>query len=241
MSFNILENKEKLPVHVAVIMDGNRRWSILNKKNKLFGHREGMKRLEEIIETSGNLGIKYLTIYAFSTENWGREKEEVSYLMNLLVEFAKLKGNTLREKGVNVKIFGSTSDLPGKTRESVNQLVEKTKNNNKLFLNIALNYGSRKEICSAVKRIIQDYDEDNSIYDKITEEYIKKYLYSKEIPDHDFLIRTSGEQRISNFLLYQLAYTELYFTDTLWPDFDKNEYIRALEEYIKRDRRFGTS
>ena len=200
-----------------------------------------MKRLEEFIETSGNLGIQYLTIYAFSTENWGREKEEISYLMNLLIEFAKLKGEILKQKGVKVNILGSKTELPKKTKEAVDKLVKKTFYNNKLILNIALNYGSRKEICWAVKKIIQDYKKDNSIYEEISEDYIKQYLYSKDIPDPDLLIRTSGEQRLSNFLLYQLAYTELYFTETLWPDFDKKEYLKALDEYRKRDRRYGTS
>jgi len=235
------DKKNNLPNHVAVIMDGNRRWSISNKKNKLLGHREGMKRLEEFIETSGDLGIQYLTIYAFSTENWGREKEEISYLMNLLIEFAKLKGEILKQKGVKVNILGSKTELPKKTKEAVDKLVKKTFYNNKLILNIALNYGSRKEICWAVKKIIQDYKKDNSIYEEISEDYIKQYLYSKDIPDPDLLIRTSGEQRLSNFLLYQLAYTELYFTETLWPDFDKKEYLKALDEYRKRDRRYGTS
>lgn len=234
-------DKKKLPVHVAVIMDGNRRWSKENNKNKFFGHREGMKRLEELIETTGNLGIKYLTIYAFSTENWGREKEEVSYLMDLLVEFAKLKSRVLESKGVNVSIFGSIEELPPKTQDAVKNLCSRTTNNNELYLNIALNYGSRKEIVNAVKNIIVEYRENNEIYNEIDEEYIKNFLYSKNIPDPDFLIRTSGEQRLSNFLLYQLAYTELYFTETLWPDFGKEEYIEALKEYEKRNRRYGTS
>jgi len=238
--YSEIDNK-KLPVHVAVIMDGNRRWSKENNKNKFFGHREGMKRLEELIETTGNLGIKYLTIYAFSTENWGREKEEVSYLMDLLVEFAKLKSRVLESKGVNVNIFGSIEELPPKTQDAVKNLCSRTKNNNELYLNIALNYGSRKEIVDAVKNIIGDYRENNEIYNEIDEEYIKNFLYSKNIPDPDFLIRTSGEQRLSNFLLYQLAYTELYFTETLWPDFGKEEYIKALKEYEKRNRRYGTS
>jgi undecaprenyl diphosphate synthase len=234
-------DKKKLPVHVAVIMDGNRRWSKENNKNKFFGHREGMKRLEELIETTGNLGIRYLTIYAFSTENWGREKEEVSYLMDLLVEFAKLKSRVLESKGVNVNIFGSIEELPPKTQDAVKNLCSRTTNNNELYLNIALNYGSRKEIVDAVKNIIGEYRENNEIYNEIDEEYIKNFLYSKNIPDPDFLIRTSGEQRLSNFLLYQLAYTELYFTETLWPDFGKEEYIKALKEYEKRNRRYGTS
>ncbi len=234
-------NTEKLPVHVAVIMDGNRRWSLENNKNKFFGHREGMKRLEELIETTGNLGIKYLTIYAFSTENWGRAKEEVSYLMDLLVEFARLKSKILESKGVNVNIFGSIDELPTKTKEAVISLHNRTKDNDKLYLNIALNYGSRKEIAIAVKKIIDKYKTNKEVYDKIDEEYIKKFLYSKNIPDPDFLIRTSGEQRLSNFLLYQLAYAELYFTEALWPDFGKEEYIKALKEFEKRNRRFGTS
>lgn len=238
--YSEIDNK-KLPVHVAVIMDGNRRWSKENNKNKFFGHREGMKRLEELIETTGNLGIKYLTIYAFSTENWGREKEEVSYLMDLLVEFAKLKSRVLESKGVNVNIFGSIEELPPKTQDAVKNLCSRTTNNNELYLNIALNYGSRKEIVDAVKNIIGEYRENNEIYNEIDEEYIKNFLYSKNIPDPDFLIRTSGEQRLSNFLLYQLAYTELYFTETLWPDFGKEEYIKALKEYEKRNRRYGTS
>ncbi|MDW7668256.1 MAG: isoprenyl transferase [Bacillota bacterium] len=234
-------NKNNLPVHVAVIMDGNRRWSLENNKNKFFGHREGMKRLEELIETTGNLGIKYLTIYAFSTENWGRAKEEVSYLMDLLVEFARLKSKVLETKGVNVNIFGSIDELPKKTKEAVVNLQNRTKNNNKLYLNIALNYGSRNELAMAVKKIIDKFKTDEQVYDKIDEEYIKKFLYSKDIPDPDFLIRTSGEQRLSNFLLYQLAYTELYFTEVLWPDFGKDEFIKALKEFEKRHRRFGTS
>ncbi|MFO7887476.1 MAG: isoprenyl transferase [Eubacteriales bacterium] len=234
-------NIDNLPNHVAVIMDGNRRWSLENDKNKFLGHREGMKKLEELIETSGNLGIKYLTIYAFSTENWNREKEEVSYLMNLLVEFAKLKSKLLENKGVKVNIFGDSDELPDRTKEAVLKLCKKTRNNNKLYLNIALNYGSRKEIVKAVKKMIDKYKTDKEFYNKIDEEIIKNFLYSRDIPDPDFLIRTSGEQRLSNFLLYQLAYTELYFTETLWPDFGKDEYIEALKEFQKRKRRFGAS
>jgi undecaprenyl diphosphate synthase len=157
------------------------------------------------------------------------------------VEFAKLKSRVLESKGVNVNIFGSIEELPPKTQDAVKNLCSRTTNNNELYLNIALNYGSRKEIVDAVKNIIGEYRENNEIYNEIDEEYIKNFLYSKNIPDPDFLIRTSGEQRLSNFLLYQLAYTELYFTETLWPDFGKEEYIKALKEYEKRNRRYGTS
>lgn len=236
---NDLIDMEKIPHHIAIIMDGNRRWAKLNNKNKMFGHREGMFRIREIVEECVKLGVESLTVYAFSTENWGREKDEVSYLMNLLLEFSKTMIKSLNDAGVKINIFGDIERLPERTRISVLKSIEKTSRNNKLNFNIALNYGSRTEISLAVRKITKDVVNGKIDIGDINEELISKNLYSTGQNDPDLIIRTSGEKRLSNFLLYQAAYSEFYFTDVLWPDFTSKELNIAIIEYQNRNRRYG--
>ncbi len=236
---NDLIDMKRIPNHIAIIMDGNRRWAKLNNKNKMLGHREGMFRIREIVEECVKLGVKSLTVYAFSTENWGREKDEVGYLMNLLLEFSKTMIKPLDDAGVKVNIFGDISELPERTRSSILKSIEKTCMNDKMNFNIALNYGSKNEIAWAVRKIAQDAVNSNLEIEDINEELISSYLYSNGQKDPELIIRTSGEQRLSNFLLYQAAYSEFYFTDILWPDFTANELNKAIIEYQNRNRRYG--
>jgi len=234
-------NKEKIPRHVAIIMDGNGRWAKLRGLPRVMGHRYGVEALREIIQTSSDLGIQYLTLYAFSTENWKRPASEVNALMNLLVEFLRKEIGELHQNGVKINVLGDITLLPDEARKEVLYSTDLTKNNTGLQVNIALNYGSRAEIIRGVKAIVKDCMEKNISVDDINEALFSQYLYTKGIPDPDLLIRTSGECRLSNFLLYQIAYTELYFTDAslLWPDFDKVSFIKVLLEYQRRDRRYG--
>ena len=231
--------KEKLPNHVGIIMDGNGRWAKQRGNVRVFGHQHGVTAVREVTEAAAEIGIKYLTLYAFSTENWRREKKEIDYLMNLLVEFVFKELENLHKNDVKITMMGNMEDLPSKTRKEVERAIELTKNNKTLHLNIALSYGSRNEIVNAVKNIIKDYENNKIDIEEINEESFKKYLFTNDMPDPDLLIRTSGELRLSNFLLYQLAYTEFYFTEVLWPDFNKNELIKAIENYQQRKRRYG--
>ncbi len=221
------------PQHVAIIMDGNGRWARKRGLPRSLGHRAGIKTVRKVIEAASELGIKYLTLYAFSTENWARPKTEIKALMSLLKEYISKEGETLKKNGIKLSIFGELSDLPEDVRAAVLKVVSETSQNRNLFLNIALNYGSRQEIIRAVNGIIKDGNE------KIDEELFGRYLYTKDTPDPDLLIRTSGEYRISNFLLWQIAYSEIYITDKLWPDFGKKEFIEAINDYKRRARRFG--
>ncbi|MDD2396388.1 MAG: isoprenyl transferase [Tissierellia bacterium] len=229
----------KIPEHIAVIMDGNRRWAKQKKLPAKAGHREGALRVTELVKNCGDLGVKYLSVYAFSTENWNRDKKEIDYLMNLLVEFVFKELNNLHKNDVKITMMGNMEDLPDKTRKEVERSIELTKNNKTLHLNIALSYGSRNEIVSAVKNIIKDCEKNEIGIEEINEESFKRYLFTNDMPDPDLLIRTSGEIRLSNFLLYQIAYTEFYFTEVLWPDFNKNELVKAIENYQLRKRRYG--
>ena len=229
----------KIPEHIAVIMDGNRRWAKQKNLPAKMGHREGALRVTDLVRNCGDLGVKYLSVYAFSTENWNRDKKEIEYLMNLLVEFVFKELENLHKNDVKITMMGNMNELPDKTRKEVKRSIELTKNNKTLHLNIALSYGSRNEIVSAVKNIIDDYKKNKIDIEEINEESFKRYLYTCDMPDPDLLIRTSGEIRLSNFLLYQLAYTEFYFTEVLWPDFNKNELIKAIENYQQRKRRYG--
>ncbi|MDD4089008.1 MAG: isoprenyl transferase [Tissierellia bacterium] len=229
----------KIPEHIAVIMDGNRRWAKQKNLPAKMGHREGALRVTDLVRNCGDLGVKYLSVYAFSTENWNRDKKEIDYLMNLLVEFVFKELENLHKNDVKITMMGNMNELPDKTRKEVKRSIELTKNNKTLHLNIALSYGSRNEIVSAVKNIIEDYKKNKIDIEEINEESFKRYLYTCDMPDPDLLIRTSGEIRLSNFLLYQLAYTEFYFTEVLWPDFNKDELIKAIENYQQRKRRYG--
>ncbi len=229
----------RLPKHVAIIMDGNGRWARKRLLPRTAGHREGVERVKEVVEVAGNLGIEFLTLYAFSTENWGRPKEEVDTLMKLLVEYLRKELNTLHENNVKINILGDLSKLPILPREEVYKAVEKTKNNTKMQLNIALNYGGRYEIINGIKSLIVDVQNGNIDLDNIDEDLFENYLYTKNQPDPDLLIRPSGERRISNFLLYQIAYTEFVFTDVYWPEFGEEDFYKAIIEFQSRKRRYG--
>ncbi|NLK65684.1 MAG: isoprenyl transferase [Tissierellia bacterium] len=229
----------KIPEHIAVIMDGNRRWAKQRSLPTKLGHREGALRVTDLVRYCGEIGVKYLSVYAFSTENWKRDKNEIEYLMNLLVEFVFKELNNLHKNDVKITMMGNMEDLPEKIRKEVERSIELTKHNETLHLNIALSYGSRSEIIRAVKSIIKDCENNEINIEDINEESFKKYLFTNNMPDPDLLIRTSGEIRLSNFLLYQLAYTEFYFTEVLWPDFKKDELLKAIENYQQRKRRYG--
>jgi undecaprenyl diphosphate synthase len=228
-----------MPQHIAVIMDGNRRWAKKRLLPSKIGHREGSLRVIDLVKNCSDLGVKYVSVYAFSTENWKRDKKEVDYLMNLLVEFVNKELDYLNRENVKVKLMGNIEDLPEKTKQEVTRCVEATKNNSGLVLTIALSYGSRDEIISAVKKIYRDLENNKIKIDQIDEESFSDYLYTKDIPDPDLLIRTSGEERVSNFLLYQIAYTEFYFTEVMWPDFNKEELMKAIYNFQLRKRRYG--
>jgi undecaprenyl diphosphate synthase len=226
---------EKLPRHVAIIMDGNGRWAISHGLPRLAGHRAGTENLRRIIRASVEFGIKYLTIYAFSTENWGRPTEEVQGLLHILEDVIDRELAELQKEGVQLRHIGRLERLAPKLQEKVLQAIEMTRNNDRLILSVAFNYGGRDEIVQAIQRMMRD----NVAPDKVTDELVSQYLYTAGVPDPDLVIRTSGELRVSNFLIWQAAYAELYSTPTYWPDFDKAEYRRALETFAQRDRRYG--
>jgi len=236
-------DKELLPVHVAVIMDGNGRWAQKNKVNRVQGHNAGMLAMKEIIKRADVLGVRYLTVYAFSTENWKRSAEEVGGIFGLLVKYVASELEELHKNNVKVKILGDYSQIPKAAVASIEKALETTKDNTGLQFNIALNYGARQEILRATKKIVQLVANGELKEEEITEETIAKYLYTGEengnVPDPDLIIRTSGEERISNFLLWQAAYSEFAFTDSLWPEFTPDEFENIIEEYTKRNRRFG--
>ena len=236
-----LVKSKPLPVHVAIIMDGNGRWAKKRGLQRIEGHRKGVETLRDIIKISDELGIKYLTIFAFSTENWKRPVSEVNALINLLVEYLRREVKELHSKNVKINILGCLKAFPDTVQREIKKAVELTSKNSGLNINIALNYGGRADIVRAAKNIAKDVYNNNLSPDDIDEELFSKYLYTAHMPDPDLLIRTSGEFRISNFLLYQIAYTELVFTpsDILWPDFDLRAYLKAIIEYQNRQRRYG--
>ena len=230
---------KKIPTHVAIIMDGNGRWAKKRNMPRIKGHYEGMQTVKKITKYASKLGVKYLTLYAFSTENWARPKEEVSYLMDLPEKMFSSFMPELMENNVKVEVIGVVEKLPENTRKAVDDAIEQTKNNTGLKLIFALNYGSKDEIVTAVKRIAQGAANNEYKVEEIDEQLISDNLFTKDTPDPDLLIRTSGEQRISNFLLWQIAYSEFIFTKVAWPDFVEEEFYKALLEYQSRDRRFG--
>ena len=236
---NSEEKLRKIPTHVAIIMDGNGRWAKKRNMPRVKGHYEGMQTVKKITKYASKLGIKYLTLYAFSTENWARPKEEVSYLMDLPEKMFTSFMPELMENNVKVEVIGVVEKLPENTRKAVEDAIEQTKNNTGLKLIFALNYGSKDEIVTAVKRIAQGAANNEYKVEEIDEQLISDNLFTKYTPDPDLLIRTSGEQRISNFLLWQIAYSEFIFTKVAWPDFVEEEFYKALLEYQSRDRRFG--
>ena len=231
-------NEEIVPKHVAIIMDGNGRWAKLRGKKRSEGHLEGSKNLEKLALHILKKGIKILSVFAFSTENFKRSKEEVDYLMNLLIKFFKKKAKKFNDNNIRVMISGRRENLRSDVLEAIDSIQNSTKNNNGGILNICLNYGGVEEIIDASKKIAIDYNENNLSLDKLDKNIFQKYLYN-DLEPIDFMIRTSGELRISNFMLFSLAYSELYFTDTYFPDFDEKEFDVALSEYQKRNRRFG--
>ena len=233
------KNLKKIPTHVAIIMDGNGRWAKKRNMPRVKGHYEGMQTVKKITKYASKLGIKYLTLYAFSTENWARPKEEVRYLMDLPEKMFTSFMPELMENNVKVEVIGVVEKLPENTRKAVEDAIEQTKNNTGLKLIFALNYGSKDEIVTAVKRIAQGAANNEYKVEEIDEQLISDNLFTKDTPDPDLLIRTSGEQRISNFLLWQIAYSEFIFTKVAWPDFVEEEFYKALLEYQSRDRRFG--
>jgi len=232
-------DKTKLPNHLAIIMDGNGRWAKKRGFLRAIGHENGTKSVREVVECSAELGISNLTLYAFSTENWSRPKLEVDTLMKLLVNSLKKEVKTLQENDISLKAIGNIEQLPNSVYKNLLSVIEQTKNNQRMTLILALNYGSREEFINCVKEISVKVKNNLISPDDIDDDIINKHLYTKNLPDVDLLIRTSGELRISNFLLWQIAYSELYFTDVLWPDFTKNHLYEAILNYQNRERRFG--
>jgi len=232
-------NTSKLPSHVAIIMDGNGRWARQRGLDRIFGHQQGVKSLREVIETAAELGIKYLTLYAFSTENWGRPDEEVSALMGIMVQSLNKETDTLLKNNISLKAIGDVDRLANDVRQRLFETIKLTSASTGLNLVVALSYSSRWEIVEAARRLAIDVKDGKLNADSINEYDFEKYLTTYGIPDPELMIRTSGELRISNFLLWQLAYTELYFTDKLWPDFGKDDFYNAIIDFQKRERRFG--
>nr|WP_294774601.1 isoprenyl transferase [uncultured Flavobacterium sp.] len=238
---NLLDkiNKNNLPKHLAIIMDGNGRWAKQKGLLRAFGHENGTKSVRIAVETCAKLGVENLTLYAFSTENWNRPKLEVDTLMKLLISSLKKELETLQKNNIRLNCIGNIEMLPASAKKELLSVIEKTQNNTRMTLTLALSYGSREELLNAVK-IISDKVKNNIIsIDSLDESIINQHLYTHNLPDVDLVIRTSGEHRISNFLLWQIAYAEFYFTDVLWPDFKEDDLYEAIISYQKRERRFG--
>ena len=230
---------DQLPLHLAIIMDGNGRWAKQKGKLRVFGHEKGSKAVKQVVEACADLGVKNLTLYAFSTENWSRPKLEVQTLMRLLISSLKKEIKTLQKNNIKLHAIGNLNDLPTKVYKELMDVIEITKTNTHLTLTLALSYGSRDELLNAVKQISIKVKNNIISPEKIDESVINQHLYTQNLPDVDLLIRTGGEQRISNFLLWQIAYAELYFTDVFWPDFSEQHLYEAIVNYQKRERRFG--
>jgi undecaprenyl diphosphate synthase len=228
-----------IPQHIAIILDGNGRWAAKKGMPRNYGHTQGAKTVEKICEDAYKLGVKYLTVYAFSTENWNRPKSEVDALMKLLRNYMKTCTKTASKNNMRVTVIGDKSALDEDLQKGIANLEESSKDNDGLNFQVAINYGARDEMIRAMKLLIADKEENKFTIDDIDEKLFEKYLDTKDIPDPDLLIRTSGELRLSNFLLWQLAYAEFYITDVLWPDFTKEELVKAIEQYNSRDRRYG--
>jgi len=232
-------DKDNLPKHIAIIMDGNGRWAAKKGLDRILGHNIGVESVQEIVEETLNLNIPYLTLYAFSTDNWSRPKDEIGTLMKLLVKYLKSEFDKLIKNNIRLNTIGDLSALPKAVQNEVKRVSDKTKNNKKMVLTIALNYGAREEIEYVVKKIASEVKNNTISLENVDQSIINKHLYTRNLPDVDLLIRTSGEQRVSNFLLWQIAYAELYFTKVYWPDFGKKDLQKALLNYQNRERRFG--
>ena len=230
---------EKLPRHIAIIMDGNGRWAKKNALRRIAGHKKGADAVRRTVRTCRELGIPYLTLFAFSVENWLRPKDEVSALTSLLEDYLRSELQEMNENNIRLTAIGDLSALPERIRNLLDETIEKTSGNDGMVLCLSLSYGSRDEIVHAARRLAEDASGGKIRGEDITRDTFARYLYTADIPDPDLLIRTSGEYRLSNFLLWQMAYTELYFTDVLWPDFSKDDLLAAIADYQKRERRFG--
>ena len=239
MDKKLLINLQRVPKHVAIIMDGNGRWAKGRGMSRVFGHRNALTAVRESIESAAQIGVKAITLYAFSTENWNRPKLEVDALMSLLVNSLKNELLTFQENGVIVNAIGNIENLPNKAKKALNDVITQTKDNSKIIMTLALSYGSREEIVNAIKNISKKVVNKELSVKEIDENIINNHLYTFNLPEVDLMIRTSGEQRISNFLLWQMAYAELYFTNVLWPDFRKEDFYDAIIDYQNRERRFG--
>jgi undecaprenyl diphosphate synthase len=239
MEFLSLIDKQNIPQHVAIIMDGNGRWAKQQGEDRLFGHSVGVESVREALNACKKIGVKYLTLYTFSTENWSRPKEEIDGLMNLLVQTIANEVDELNQNGVRLLTIGDDDGLPASCQDELKEAKEKTENNNEIYLILALNYSSRWEIKNAIKSISEDYKQGKIALSEINDVLISQSLTTANYPDPELLIRTSGEHRISNFLLWQIAYSELYFTEVLWPDFKEADLYQAVLAYQKRERRFG--
>jgi len=236
---NSIDLSLKIPTHVAIIMDGNARWARAKNLPLKIGHKSGAENLRKTAENCIELGVKFLTVYAFSSENWNRPAEEVSYLMDLLDDYLSKEAKPLMEKNIKIIISGNLSKVRDSTKEKIRDIEELTKNNQALTLNVAFSYGARQEIIDATKKLALATAEGKISVDEIDEEMFSQNLYHSEIPDPDLLIRTAGDIRVSNFLLWQIAYTEFYFSKNYWPDFDQNELCAAIESFNKRERKYG--
>ncbi|MDO5760034.1 MAG: isoprenyl transferase [Bacteroidota bacterium] len=232
-------DKNKLPSHVAIIMDGNGRWAKQRNKERVYGHQHGAQSVRNICEIAAEIGVKYLTLYTFSKENWARPKQEVDALMQMLIYYLNHEEKTFMDNQIRLTTIGDTSELSIETQEALTTMMDKTKNNKKMTLVLALNYSSKWELVQMVKRISEDILANKIKVLDIDEDTLANNLCTKDMPDVDLLIRTSGEERISNFMLWQIAYSELYFTDILWPDFSKKDFCEAILDYQKRERRYG--
>lgn len=232
---------QRLPNHVAVIMDGNGRWAKKRALNRIRGHEEGAESVRDIVRTSREIGISWLTLYAFSEENWKRPKREINALMRLLKRFLRDELDEMQENGIRFQTIGRTNKLPPDVQKLLYDTMEKTSMNKDMVLTLALSYGGRQEICDTIQKIFEGIELGDITSKEITEDLVEGSLYTAGMPDPDLLIRTSGEYRVSNFLLWQIAYAEIYITPTLWPDFRKEEFLSAIEEYQKRERRFGAA
>ena len=239
MDKKLLINLQRVPKHVAIIMDGNGRWAKGRGMSRVFGHRNALTAVRESIESAAQIGVKAITLYAFSTENWNRPKLEVDALMSLLVNSLKKELITFQKNGVIVNAIGNIENLPSKAKKALNEVIIQTKDNSKIIMTLALSYGSREEIVNAIKNISKKVVNKELSVKEIDENIINNHLYTFNLPEVDLMIRTSGEQRISNFLLWQMAYAELYFTNVLWPDFRKEDFYDAIIDYQNRERRFG--
>lgn len=232
-------DKDRIPQHIAIIMDGNGRWAKKHGMKRVNGHKKGVETVRQIVETSVEIGLQYLTIYAFSTENWRRSKTEVTYLLKLILDSLIKEIDELNKNNVNIRFIGSREELSSDYNKKVIKTCKKSWDNTGLHLNVAMNYGGRREIIDAFQEIYIDLQKGKLKSEDITDELVAQYLYTKNMPDPDLIIRTSGELRSSNFLVWQAAYAEFWFTETLWPDFSRREFIQAIIDYQGRNRRFG--